>query len=177
MKQINSILFILTLFVGCAAPNASSGSTEQRGSSDMPKWALVPPTAEDVFYGIGQAKKQNPSLAKKTATARARAEISEAVNVKVSSMVKDFMQESGIGESAQALEFSEVVTKQVSDNALLGSKVKEAYIAKDGTIYILVEYSLDQLKETALKAADREEALYNEFKASQAFEELDSSID
>ena len=177
MKQINIILLALTLFVGCAAPSASSGSTEERSSSDMPKWFLVPPTAEDAFYGIGMAKKQNPSLAKKTATARARTEISSAVNTKVSSMVKDFMQESGIGETAQALEFSEAVTKQVTDNALAGSVVKEAYIAKDGTIYILVEYSLNQVKETALKAANREEALYNEFKASQAFDELNSSLD
>ena len=87
------------------------------------------------------------------------------------------MQESGVGETAQALEFSEAVTKQVTDNALAGSVVKEAYVAKDGTIYIMVEYSLNQVKETALNAANREESLYNEFKASQAFEELNSSLD
>jgi len=177
MKQINIVLLSLTLFVSCAAPSASSGSTESRNSSDMPSWFLVPPTAEDAFYGVGMAKKQNPSLAKKAATARARTEISSAINIKVTSMVKDFMQESGVGETAQALEFSEAVTKQVSDNALAGSAVKEAYVAKDGTIYILVEYSLNQVKETALNAANREEALYNEFKASQAFEELNSSLD
>ena len=177
MKSTQTLLFSLAVFIGCAAPNASSGSTEQRGSSDSPSWFLMPPTAEDAFYGVGMAKKQNPSLAKKTATARARSEISAAINTKVSDMVKDFMQESGAGETAQALEFSEAVTKQVTSNALAGSVVKEAYQAKDGTIYILVEYSLNKVKETALKAANREEALYNEFKASQAFEELNSSID
>ena len=177
MNKLNLTLVILSLFIACAAPNASTGSTEQRGSSDMPSWFLVPPTAEDAFYGIGQAKKQNPSLAKKTATARARTEISSAINTKVASMVKDFMQESGVGETAKALEFSEAVTKQVTDNALAGSVVKEAYVAKDGTIYIMVEYSLNQVKETALNAANREESLYNEFKASQAFEELNSSLD
>ena len=180
MRQMNIILLALTLFIGCAAPNPGSGSTEQRSSSDMPQWFLMVPTAEDAFYGVGMAKKQNPSLAKKAATARARTEISSAVNTKVQSMIKDFMQESGVGETAQALEFTEQVTKQVTDNSLQGSNIKEAYVAKDGTIYILVEYSLNQVKENALsaaKSANREEALYNEFKASQAFEELNSSLD
>lgn len=174
-KLITSIFFSM-LILACSGPK-SSGSTEQRRSSDMPEWFLMPPTAEDAFYGVGMAKKQNPSLAKKVATARARTEVSSSINVKVSSMVKDFMQESGLGETAQALEFSESVTKQVTENSLQGSVIKDAYVAKDGTIYIIVEYSLSQVKENALNAANREEAMYNEFKASQAFEELNGSVD
>ena len=167
-------ILVLTLFAGCAGPG--SGSTEERGSSDMPDWFLVPPTAEDALYGIGQAKKQNPSLARQTATARARTEISQAVNVKVSSMLKDFMQESGVGDNAQALEFSESVTKQVTANALQGSVVKEAYVAKDGTMFIMVEYPLASLRQDALSSAKKEEALYNEFKAQQGFDALEQEI-
>jgi hypothetical protein len=169
-----SLTVLLLAFAGCAS--SGSGSTEQRGSSDMPSWFLVPPTSEDVLYGVGQAKKQNPSLAKSAATARARTEISQGVNVKVSSMMKDFMSESGIGENAQALEFSEAVTKQVTDNALAGSVIKEAYVAKDGTVYILVEYPLNSIKQNALDAVKKEEALYNEFKANQSFDDLEDSI-
>jgi len=169
-----SFTMILLVFSGCSS--TGSGSTEQRGSSDMPSWFLMPPTSEDALYGVGQAKKQNPSLAKSTATARARTEVSQAVNVKVSSMMKDFMSESGIGENAQAQEFSEAVTKQVTDNSLLGSVVKEAYVAKDGTVYILVEYNLNSVKQNALDAAKKEEALYNEFKANQSFDDLENSI-
>ena len=171
----NPIIPILAIIVltACAGP---SQSTETRGSSDSPSWFLMPPTSENSLYGVGQAKKQNPSLAKQTATARARAEISQAVNVRVSSMLKDFMQESGVGDNAQALEFSESVTKQVSDNSLQGAVIKEAYAAKDGTIFILVEYSLDSIKKDAIDAAKREEALYNEFKAQQSFNDLERSI-
>jgi len=167
-------MVILMVLVGCAGPG--SGSTEERGSSDMPDWFLVPPTAEDALYGVGQAKKQNPSLARQTATARARTEISQAVNVKVSSMLKDFMQESGVGDNAQALEFSESVTKQVTSNALEGSVVKEAYVAKDGTMFILVDYPLASMRQDALNAAKKEEALYNEFKAQQGFDALEQEI-
>ena len=174
MKNIVIMASILMFMAGCAAPG--SGSTEERGSSDMPSWFLSPPTAEDALYGVGQAKKQNPSLAKQTATARARAELSQAVNVRVSSMLKDFMQESGVGDNAQALEFSQAVTKQGSDNSLQGSIIKESYVAKDGTIYIMVEYSLNGVKQSALDSAKRQKALYNEFKAQQGFDELEKAI-
>ena len=170
---INATL-ILVLLTSCAGPG--SGSTEERWSSDMPGWFLVPPTAEDALYGVGQAKKQNPSLARQAATARARTEISQAVNVKVSSMLKDFMQESGVGDNAQALEFTESVTKQVTDNVLKGSIVKETYVAKDGTIFVLVEYPLVSVRQAALGAAKQDEALYNEFKANQAFDSLEREI-
>ena len=166
---------VITTFTACAGPG--SGSTEGRGSSDMPGWFLVPPTTEDALYGVGQAKKQNPSLARQAATARARTEISQAVNVKVSSMLKDFMQESGVGDNAQALEFTESVTKQVTDNSLQGSVVKEAYVAKDGTMFILVEYPLASMRQDALNAAKKEEALYNEFKARQGFDALEQEIE
>ena len=166
---------VIALFTACAGPG--SGSTEERGSSDMPDWFLVPPTAEDALYGVGQAKKQNPSLAKQAATARARNEISQAVNVKVSGMLKDFMQESGVGDNAQALEFTESVTKQVTANALKGSIVTEAYVAKDGTMFVLVEYPLVSMRQDALNAAKKEEALYNEFKAQQGFDALEQEID
>ena len=72
-------------------------------------------------------------MAKKVAANRARGEISQAVSAKVSTMIKDFMQESGIGENAQALEFNEAVTKTVSSNVLNGSTISKIEQSKDGT--------------------------------------------
>jgi hypothetical protein len=89
------------------------------------------------------------------------------------------MQESGIGETAQALEFTESVTKQVTSNSLQGSVIEDTYFANDGSVWVLVSYSLDNTKQNALnaaKAANREEALYNEFKASQSFKEMDTAV-
>jgi len=174
MKQLNAVLMALILFVACAAPSNTLNT------KDMPEWFLNPPTAEDAWYGVGVSKKKNPQLAKTAATALARQEISERIEIKVQSMVKNFMQESGVGETAQALEFTEAVTKQVASNTMSGSRVDKVYSSNDGTMYVLVEYSLEQVKKSALsaaKSAAREEALYNEFKASQSFDELDASVD
>jgi hypothetical protein len=175
MKKIKHFLPIcLILFLACAG--SRSGSTEERGSRDMPSWALNTPVSDDIIYAVGQGKKQNPSLSMKTAVGRARSEISQVVTTKVKTLFIDFMQESGVGENAQALEFTENVTKQVSNNVLNGSKVTETYPAKDGTIFALVEYSLDLAKQEAIKAIRTEEAMFNEFKARQGLEALEEAI-
>ena len=74
---------------------------------------------------------------------------------------------------SQAMEFSEVVTKQTTKNTLNGSVIEDTYFAKDGTVWVLVAMPLTTIKQNALSAAKNEEALYNEFKASKAFKELD----
>lgn len=172
--------FIVALFVsftlqGCGS--SRSGSTEESPMKDIPEWFLNVPQAEDAIYGVGMAKKQNPSLARKAAIARARDEVASQVQVKVQSMLKDFMQESGVGENAQSLEFTQSVSKQVTDMSLQGSKVKEVYPAKDGTFYALVEYPLESLRQSTLTEAQKQEALYNEFKAQQGFDALKEEIE
>jgi hypothetical protein len=174
MKKTMITAIAMMLFVGCAS--TGSGSTEERGSRDMPDWFLKPPTAEDAYYGVGQAKKSNPSLSKKTATERARGEITAAISSKVSTLLKDFMQESGVSGNSEATEFTQSVLKQVSSNTLEGSTIEDVYVAKDNTIYMLVVYSLNSAKQYSLDAAKKEEALYNEFKANQGFDALEKAI-
>jgi len=172
MNQIKRLFIsIIFIFVGCSSSKPSNES-----NNNMPDWYLNPPSSSEFYYGVGMAKKQNPSLAKKVAANRARSEISQSVNAKVSSLIKDFMQESGIGETAQALEFNESVSKSVSDNTLTNNTIKEVFNADDGTIYVLIEMPKKAVIEQSLNAAKKEQALFNEFKASQGFQELEKAL-
>lgn len=171
MKNIVLCVLVSTFIAGCSATKPDIYK-----SADSPSWFLVPLIEADFLYGVGMANKQNPSLSKKAATTRARAEISQSVSVKVSTMMKDFMQESGMGENAQATELTESITKQVSSNVLNGSVIKEAFSAKDGTIYILAQLSLKKVNSEALNAVKREESLFNEFKATKGFNDLEQSV-
>jgi len=160
------VMGFLTLFIiNCAGSKSS-----------LPDFFLNPPTSTDYLYGVGNAKKANLSLARQTATARARDEISRSVSVKVSNMIKDFLQQSGVGESAQTLEFTESVSKQVANTSLSGATVKEVSQGDDGMIYVLVEYPLSAVRQTALAEAKNREAQYTEFKARQSFEDLEKEI-
>jgi len=144
--------------------------------SNLPGFFMNPPTSPDYLYGVGNAQKANLSLARQTATARARDEVARAVSVKVSNMIKDFLQQSGVGESAQALEFTESVSKQVANTSLSGATIKEMAQGDDGMIYVLVEYPLSAVRQTALAEAKKREAQYTEFKARQSFEDLEKEI-
>ena len=173
-----TLLTVITILwmAGCGTAGHRSGSTEASAMGDAPKWFLKMPESADILYGVGSAKKQNPSLARKTATARARDEIGQAVEVKVTNLMKDFMQESGIGENAQATEFSQSVSKQVTATSLQGSTIKEAYMGKDGTMYILVEYSLDSARQAALAEAKKKEADFHKLEAQKGFDELEEVL-
>jgi len=144
--------------------------------SDIPEWWFNPATSETHFYAFGQAKKQNPSLSQKTATERARVDISSQVKASVQSETRDWMQESGLGENAQALEFSENTIIAITNNVLQGATPDQYTRAKDGTVYVRVSYAKADVEKSLLNAAKREEALYNEFKASQAFNRLEEKF-
>tara|TARA_B100000959_G_scaffold235052_1_gene253174 strand:- start:356 stop:643 length:288 start_codon:yes stop_codon:yes gene_type:complete len=91
-------------------------------------------------------------------------------------MIKDFLQQSGVGESAQALEFTESVSKQVASTSLSGAVVKEVAQGDDGMIYVLVEYPLSSVRQAALAEAKKKEAQYTEFKARKSFEDLEKEL-
>ena len=179
MKKFLMFL-VLGVFV-VSLINCGGGQQGTTSNQDIPDWFLNPPKAEDAIYGVGSAKKASQSLAKSAADARAREEIARAIEVKVQTMFKNFQQESGIGENAQALEFVQNVSKQIANATLTGTQIEKRYAAKDGTIYTLMSYSMSEVKKQAKEKMKtnihNEEALYNEFKAKQAFDALDTEID
>jgi len=143
MKKLVFTTLSIIMLVGCASNR--SGSTEET-STKTPEWWFNPAASETHFFAFGQAKKQNPSLAQKIATQRARDDISNQVKSNVQNEIRDYMQESGLAKM------------------------------KDGTVYVRVSYSKDGVDKALLNAAKREEALYNEFKASQAFDRLEKKF-
>ena len=72
------------------------------------------------------------------------------------------MEESGIGGNARALEFNEVVRKQVVSQVLQGSRVKDIELMKDGNqavYYVLMEFPLENVINASKDAIRNEEAM------------------
>ena len=91
--------------------------------------------------------------------------------------MRDLRRGSGVGERDEGLGFSKGVRKGVTDATLPGAMIKETFLARDGTYFVLVEYSLDRARRAAIESARQEEALWNEFKAEQGFEALERELD
>lgn len=161
--------FVLIFMAGCSG-------TRPATKKGMPEWYLNPPKFEDRFVGVGQAQKQSVSIAKNIATKRAMAEISSQIESKITQIIKDFMSQSGIGEGAEVLEFTEIVTKTTSQNVLKGIVVDRTDVM-NGTVFVMVTYDASTAAQAAMKttrdAAKRETALYNEFNAQNAFDAMD----
>ncbi len=157
-----TIVIVSFLFSACAA--------------NRPQWYLNPPESDDVIYGTGASERtESQTLGRQVADANARTDLASTIQVSVQSMVRTFLQQSGTMEQARALQFSEVVSKNVVDVKLTGviiSKRDEI----DGIYYSLAEVSMDSVKNALLSAVRDAAAEYSELKAKQAFEDLNNEI-
>lgn len=181
MKKLITLMLGMVLLSSFMLVSCGGGGTVNKGGRDVPEWFLSREKSDDVIYGVGMSKKSRLQLSQKAAEAAARAEISQVIETKVSTMLKDFMQDSGVGDNVRALEFTEYVTKTVSSTVQRGAAIDKTHIADDNTVYVRVAYPLNELKNQTKDAIKsnwkNEEALYNEFKAKQAFDSLDDEID
>jgi hypothetical protein len=172
------------LVMACATPKGAEPVMSTEQVQCIPEWEMNPPSAEDGVYGSGLAKMNMASLSKTSADQRARQEVVMAIEVKVQAMVKDFMQQSGIGDAAQALQFSQSVSKGISSQVLQGCKIVKRKVCPDGTWHSLALWPIgnaNQLKKEinnqSKKLVKNEYALYNEFKAKNGFENLQKELD
>ena len=168
-------LSTLILVIGCAGSKPKPVTNK-----DLPEWYLNPPKFEDKFVGVGDALRPQFSLSKQVATERARVEVARAVETTVNSSLNDHMQASGMGMEAGATEFTESVSKSLVSTTLKGCTIEKTEIFKD-RVFVMVTYDAKKAREeakvVARELAKKEESLYNEFKARQAFDSLDQAID
>ncbi len=174
-KHFSLLIINVIIFSGCAG-----SKPKPLTNKDLPDWYLNPPKFKEKFVGVGDALRPQFNLSKQVATERARAEVARAVETTVNSALNDHMQASGIGSEAGATEFTEAVSKSLVNTTLRGCTIEKTEVFKD-RVFVMVVYDANKTKEE-LKAAARieakkEEALYNEFKARQAFDSLDKAID
>jgi hypothetical protein len=172
------------LIMACATQPGPKPVGPAEQAQCIPEWEVNPPSAEDGLYGSGLAKMQMASLSKKTADQRARDEVVMAIRVKVQTMMKDFMQQSGIAEQAQSLQFSESVSKAIASHVLYGCKIVKRKVCPDGTWHSLALWPIGgaealkkEINNQTKKLVKNEQALYNEFKAKKGFEELQKELD
>ncbi len=188
LKVVFAIIFVVGLVANCSSappavvdmPSEPDGRNPS-GPSDMPEWFTNTPEEDDTFIyatGSGDSRKMNIAIDK--AKQSASVTISERISAHVSSQVKQFTQEAGMTENTQITEFYQSTSKTVTNNTMSGLTVlkKYPYRKKDDTwtAYVLVGLKKGEVNKSMVNLIQNEEALYAEFKASQAFEELEASI-
>ncbi len=149
--------------------------------TDLPDWYINTPEEDDTFiYAVGMGESRKMDVAINKAKQAGKVELSERISANVQSQVKNFTQEAGMSENTQIVEFYQSTSKTVTDNTLNGVSVLKRYPYKKsgGTWIAYVQMGLrkDAVATQVVNVIKNEEALYAEFKASQAFQELEAAV-
>jgi hypothetical protein len=130
---------------------------------------------KSVLCGVGAVSGvTSPSLARNTAMARGRTEISRYLSVEVKSVLIDYQGSQG-GVNEQEIEDR---SSQISEMTLNGSRMASYFIAKDGTYYALMVLELEAFTDSVSKASNLDDALKKALieHANKSFSVLDSEV-
>jgi hypothetical protein len=183
---MKKIVFAL-LVIGLALSIFGCGSNKPAVKPDgdlvyRPSWWGSQDEPEFVFtYGQGTNLAENSSM--NSARANALQEAAQYVELVVQSMIKDFEEEAGIHDP-QVLSLTSSVVRAVANAKFSGvvtGKVETRRVSEQGgsryKTWMQLKIPRDQVNKNMMDTIRNEEALYNQFKASQAFKELDEQTD
>ncbi len=151
-----------------------------KGPDDLPDWYINITEEDDIYiYSVGMGTSRDMSIATDKAKQAGKVELSERISANVQSQVKSFTQEAGMSENTQIVEFYQSTSKTVTDNTLNGVTVLKRYpYQKSGggwVVYVQLGMRKDAVSAQVVNVIQNEEALYAQFKASQAFQELEAA--
>jgi len=177
MKKILFGLLIAAFVVGAIGCGGGEKTVKE---SNIPDWFLNPPQDPDYLFGVNSATSSQMQLALDKAKAGARADVAQQMESKVQVLVKSFQEEVGSGEDAELNSFYNQTMKNIASQTLQGSRVREQKIVPESggmfRAYVLMEVPLVPFNQEVVKKVKNMQ-LYDRFRASQAFEDLEKDIE
>ena len=188
MKRLlfSSAIIATMLFTGCGSSNKSitpKAPQCQIDGTSAPVWVCNGgANMEGGVFAVGSAQKTPLGIGfqRQEAMAAARDALSRQISIKVKNMFKSYMSSTGVGNAQTAERVATSVSKQLAYQTLRNSKLLNTWISPKGTMFVLVgiKGSIKNAVKQAVKTTfHNDQALWQEFKAKKAQEELDSEID
>ena len=177
MRSIISLVLLLVLAL-CLMGCGGSKPLTQTKVSPVPDWFSTPPQDPNFLYAARTATSRDLGLAIDKAVTNARAEIARQYEVKVTGLTKSYIDETG-SEDAEILQTFTRTIKTVVSTTLMGSRASKTTHVKDGNnyrAYVLVEYPIGAANQAFLNALKANKNIYTQFRASEAFKEMDKEV-
>jgi len=186
----------LVLFYGCAGSSSKQTSvdmpSQNRASApetpmDVPSWYANALLEDDTYiYSTGESTSRQMNISVQKATQQARVNLGQQLTSSIQSLTESMVEESGMEDNTQLTEFYSQASKNVSNTTLSGSAVlkKYPYRMSNGKYrsYILVGLKKEAFNAAAAKEVtslvnkNKEEAMYANFKKTQAFDRLEAAV-
>ena len=177
-KLFGSVI-ILMIFVTFLM--ACGGKTKLDNPSGLPPWFQNPPEDPNYMFSTATMPSKDLQLALNKAKQQARVDLAQQMETKIKSMTKQFTEEVGLGEDAEFLSQTSVVSKSVTSKVLNGSRARQVEtIKEDGVIYrayVLMELPIGPANSALLDAVKKQQNLYTRFRSSQGFQELEEEVE
>lgn len=146
-----------------------------------PEWTCRP-FVDDAYAGVGVAQKSAAGMGhmRRVALANGRSDLAQQIESKVKDKVSLYTGTTGVAGSETVDQTTEAVTKQVAKVDLVGSKGVDVWTAPSGALYMLVTVSTNetnkQIKDNIKTSFKNDQALWQQFKAKNALEELEKEF-
>ncbi|VAY86663.1 hypothetical protein MNB_ARC-1_41 [hydrothermal vent metagenome] len=190
MKNLFKSLLLITIVIsitGCGKNEPVKQTIEQAyidpELKGAPKWVMIP-EVKGFVAEMGSASRNagnDFSFQREEAMADARDNLAKQISIKVNNMFKSFKSVTGSGTDVTFDKSSERVSKQIASKTLTGSKVKDTWISRSGTLYVLMvinSQNVTNMMEKAVKTSFKnDKAMYQKFLASKAQDELTQELE
>ncbi len=151
-------------------------------SASAPGWICDEPVEGVEVSAVGVAEKSAAgySFMKNMAATDARVQLAQSMKVRVQNMVKQYAETTGAADTETVDKVNTSVTKQITDESLIGTKIFKTRTSPKGALYVLLGMdasSAAQATQAALTTSmNNDNALWQQFKAQKGQDELASSI-
>jgi hypothetical protein len=147
-----------------------------------PGWVCDEPVEGVEVAAVGAAEKSaaGHSFMKNMAATDARVQLAQRMKVHVQNMVKQYAETTGAASTETVDKVNTSVTKQITDQTLVGTKVFKSRVSPNGTLYVLLgmdsKSTATATQEALRTSMNNDAALWQQFKAQKGQDELASSI-
>lgn len=161
-----------------AAPACTFPNTKEVA----PGWVCDEPVEGASVTAVGSAQKSQAGVAfmKQMAAADARVQLAQMMRIQVTNMIKQYAETTGAANQATVDQVNSSVTKQITNESLVGTRLLRSITASDGTLYVLVgldQASAQQIAEAAIKTSlNNDRAVWQQFRAQKGQDELAADI-
>lgn len=191
MKMKNSLFTISAVALTALLTACSSEEVKQAAldcvfpdapEMSAPGWICDEPVEGVEVFAVGVAEKSaaGHSFMKNMAATDARVQMAQAMKVHVQNMVKQYAETTGAASSETVDKVNTSVTKQITDQSLLGTKIYKTRVSPNGALYVLLGMDANATAtatQEALKTSmNNDHALWQQFKAQKGQDELAAAI-
>ena len=147
-----------------------------------PAWVCDTPVEGAEVSAVGSAQKSGAghSFMKQMAATDARVQLAQRMKVQVKNMIKQYVETTGAADTETMDKVMTSVTKQITNETLVGTKIFKSRTSPTGSLYVLLGMNPDSVEQATQKAIKtsmkNERALWQQFKAQKGQDELAAEI-